>query len=147
MSLLEKVKLIEDVLIDMSKNQHLIYEELEKIHAKLDRLLVSREFVFKNKTIEQKEKEGVLNSPGFKPYEPLPANATTNFALPKTGKYQWYVLKNDRAIKLRKCSNEGCPMFLKFNEDKRKYEHWKYDANTGVGGYVQDTCDYYEVFG
>jgi len=73
----------------------------------------------------------------------LPEEATTNFALPMTGKYQWYRLKSDDKIKLRKCSNEGCLMFLKWSGSKEVYEHWKYDANTGKGGYVQEKCDYY----
>lgn len=59
------------------------------------------------------------------------------------GKYQWYKLKDDNTIKLRKCKNEGCLLFLKWNDTKKKYEHWKYDANTGEGGFVQDGCDYY----
>ena len=70
--------------------------------------------------------------------------AISNFALPKTGKYQWYKLKDSvPTIKLRKCMNEGCLLFLKWNDDKKKYEHWKFDANTGVGGYVQDNCEFY----
>lgn len=67
----------------------------------------------------------------------------SNFALPKTGKYQWYKLLEDDTIKVRKCTNEGCLLFLKWDDDKKKYEHWKYDANTGFGGFVQDKCDFY----
>ena len=109
---------------------------LEEINGKLDRLLAKKEPTVRHA------------SPGFpfaeqKP-EPIPATSLTNFALPMTGKYQWYKLKGDDKVKLRKCSNEGCLMFLKWNGDKKKYEHWKYDPNTGVGGYVQDSCDHYE---
>lgn len=145
-----------------------ILTELEKVQEKLDRLLASggeKELVeaetrmepasnFKGSTrSNSKLPEVRIHSPGFEDYKPepkkenIPATTTSNFALPKTGKYQWYRLKNNDKVKLRRCSNEGCPMFLKFNEDKKKYEHWKYDANTGVGGYVQDTCEYYEVSG
>ncbi len=59
----------------------------------------------------------------------------------KTGKYTWYSLKGGG--KVRKCNNEGCDLFLKYSEEKSTYEHWKYDANTKVGVYAQDRCDYY----
>ena len=69
---------------------------------------------------------------------------TGGYELPRTGKYQWYKLKDSiPTIKLRKCTNEGCLLFLKWDDDKKKYEHWKYDANTGAGGFVQDKCDFY----
>ena len=59
----------------------------------------------------------------------------------KAGKYTWYPLHGGG--KVRKCNNEGCDLFLKYSEEKSTYEHWKYDANTGVGVYAQDRCDYY----
>ena len=67
--------------------------------------------------------------------------ATTNFAIPMgNGKFQWYRFA-DQEGRVRKCKNEGCNLFLKYNEDKKKYEHWKFDPNTGKGGYVADKCE------
>ena len=67
--------------------------------------------------------------------------ATTNFAIPMgNGKFQWYRFA-DQEGRVRKCKNEGCNLFLKYNEDKKKYEHWKFDPNTGKGGYVADRCE------
>jgi len=128
-SLLEKFEVFQDALKS-------ILEVLEQNREKLDRLLAKKV-----------EKDwSLLEEPEGKPTiveEVIQPTVLSNFALPKTGKYQWYRLKGDDKAKLRKCNNEGCSMFLKFNGDKKKYEHWKYDANTGVGGYVQDKCDYY----
>ena len=67
--------------------------------------------------------------------------ATTNFVIPMgNGKFQWYRFA-DQEGRVRKCKNEGCNLFLKYNEDKKKYEHWKFDPNTGKGGYVADKCE------
>lgn len=119
-----------------------ILTELENIKGMLN-ILVARPFKLVEKEPEPKKEPTVRRaSPGF-PFAEQKTEHTTDYMLPKTGKYQWYKLKGDDQAKLRKCNNEGCSMFLKFNGDKKKYEHWKYDANTGVGGYVQDTCDYY----
>ena len=82
----------------------------------------------------------------FMKEEIIEAKSISNFALPKTGKYQWYKLMEDDSIKVRKCTNEGCLLFLKWDDTKKKYEHWKYDANTGFGGFVQDKCDFYGGF-
>ena len=79
--------------------------------------------------------------------EIITPQSVSNFTIPiGKGKYQWYKLKDDDSVKLRKCQNEGCLLFLKWNDTKKKYEHWKYDANTGVGGFVQDGCDHYGGF-
>ena len=73
--------------------------------------------------------------------------SVSNFALPiGKGKYQWYKLKDDDTVKLRKCKNEGCLLFLKYNDTTKRYEHWKYDANTGQGGFVADNCEFYGGF-
>ena len=76
---------------------------------------------------------------------PIEAKSLSNFALPMTGKYQWYRFKDDNTVKLRKCKNDGCDLFLKWNDEIKKYEHWKYDANTGRGGFVSDKCAFYGV--
>lgn len=61
MSLLEKIKVIEDVLIEMSANQKLFYEELENIKGMLN-ILVARPF-----KLVEKEPEPIIRrgSPGF----------------------------------------------------------------------------------
>ena len=64
-----------------------------------------------------------------------------NFVIPmKNAKFTWYRFV-DQEGRVRKCKNEGCNLFLKYNEDKKKYEHWKFDPNTGKGGYVADKCE------
>ena len=125
-----------------------ILTELEKVQEKLDRLLASKSNPILGDGIPadarfpaEPMKTTRTHSPGFEDYIPPPV--LSNFALPKTGEYQWYRLKGGDKAKLRRCRNEGCNMFLKYNGDKKSYEHWKYDANTGVGGYVQDKCDHY----
>lgn len=120
-----------------------ILTELEKVQEKLDRLLASGSNTFTIDVVEGKEVPTVVEKTIIKGGRTIPAKTLSNFALPMTGKYQWYRLKGNDKVKLRKCTNAGCLLFLKFNEDKSKYEHWKYDVNTGVGGYVQDKCDYY----
>ena len=122
MSLLEKV----DTILSF----------LEEINGKLDRLLASENF-------DEDSPERVKQIKAMDRMIEMDTKPKNDCMLPKTGKYQWYKLKGDDKAKLRKCSNEGCNMFLKYNGDKKKYEHWKYDANTGVGGYVQDACDHY----
>ena len=42
MSLLERIKLIEDAIIDLSDNQKIFLEMLDNINGKLDRILVSK---------------------------------------------------------------------------------------------------------
>lgn len=120
-----------------------ILDGIEEINGKLDRLLASKinidPIALEEATAPQKTTR--IHSPGFEDYKP-PVEATTNFALPMTGKYQWYKFV-DQEGKVRKCNNNGCDLFLKYNNDKKSYEHWKYDANTGIGGYVQDKCNYY----
>ena len=118
----------------------LILEELERVHEKLDRLLVKR--VEKDWSLL----EGASEQPTDVEPKKILTTVTTNFALPVTGKYQWYRFA-DREGKVRACTNQGCGMFLLWNPDKKKYEHWKYDVNTGKGGYVQDNCDLLEVMG
>ena len=62
-----------------------------------------------------------------------------NWALPKTGKFQWYKMSNEEG-KIRKCENANCDLFLKYNNDKKTYEHWKIDANTGKAFFVFEGC-------
>ncbi len=62
--------------------------------------------------------------------------------IPKTGKYTWYPIVGGG--KVRPCESVGCTYYLKFNEDTRKYQHGKYDANTQVWSYTHDLCDYWE---
>lgn len=134
----------------------LILDELERINGKLDRILawgrrgvglttketqslrkLEKEWEDDENDALKVSKTTTLHSPGFDDYKP---EEKTNFALPMTGKYQWYNLVNHEG-KVRKCENEGCGMFLMYNNDKKTYEHWKYDPNTGKGGYVADRCE------
>ena len=100
---------------------------MDKLREKIQAMLStkSQEIVIKEIKVETIEKE-----------------AASNFAMPITGEFQWYKLA-DQEGKLRRCNNAGCDLFLKYNKDKKTYEHWKYDANTGKGGFVQDKCDYF----
>lgn len=59
----------------------------------------------------------------------------------KKGKYTWYPLRDGG--KVRKCNNEGCPWYLKYNDKKNTYEHGKYDPNNQTWSYIQDYCDFY----
>jgi len=138
MSLLEKVDGIMEGIGKINSKSDTILRWMEEINGKLDRLLA------KGTTIGTINVDTAENDPNI---EPIIVTTEKDYMLPKTGEYQWYKLKGDDKAKLRKCSNEGCNMFLKYNGDKKKYEHWKYDANTGVGGYVQDTCDHYFLEG
>ena len=70
---------------------------------------------------------------------PLPELKTVQTT--KTGKYTWYALKDGG--KVRKCNNEGCDFYLKWNDEKKTYEHGKYDADKMVWYYSHDRCDYY----
>ena len=63
-----------------------------------------------------------------------------NWALPKTGSFLWFKMSNEEG-KMRKCENRGCDLFLKYNNDKKTYEHWKLDANTGKGFFVNERCE------
>jgi hypothetical protein len=128
-----------------------ILTELEEVQEKLDRLLASggeKESLNEREGLaydqdnlplrdDSKLPEVRIHSPGFEDYKPEPKK---DLALPMTGKYQWYNLVNHEG-KVRKCVNEGCDLFLLWNKDKKKYEHWKYDVNTGKGGYVADKCE------
>ncbi len=116
--------------------------ELKGLKPKID--LILEELVAKKP--EPKVVGFPVKRETFMKEEIIEPSKTSNFALPKTGKYQWYQLLEDNTIKLRKCTNEGCLLFLKWDDIKKKYEHWKYDANTGVGGFVQDKCDFYGGF-
>ena len=75
----------------------------------------------------------VREEKGFADPEP-----TSNFAMPKTGKYQWFRMSNNEG-KIRKCENAGCGLWLYWNGST--YEHWKYDINTGKGFYVANICE------
>jgi len=115
----------------------LILGELEKINGKLDRLLAKGST--KGFKIVEKELPLTTEKVIVKGGRTIPAKGT--------GKYEWFKVNGLPGVKVRKCSNEGCPYFLKYSEEKGKYEHWKYDPNTQEGGFVQDNCDYYEVGG
>lgn len=60
----------------------------------------------------------------------------------KKGKYTWIICVD--GAKIRKCNNDPCPYYLKYNEDMKKYQHGKYDVNTNMWVYVQEGCDYYQ---
>lgn len=135
-----------------------ILTELEKVQEKLDRLLASGgdlsvetetrmessdNFKGSTRSESKRPEPTVIEKVIIKGGTTISATALSSFALPMTGKYQWYRLKGNDKVKLRKCTNAACLLYLKFNEDSSKYEHWKYDANTGEGGFVQDKCDYY----
>lgn len=105
---------------------------LGSINIKLDKL-VNQETIEKPAqkivdTLKEENKENPINS--------------TEAPKKGSGKYTWlYSTTND---KLRKCDNEGCGMYLCYNQDKRTYDHWKYDPNTKIAVYAQDTCDHWE---
>ena len=65
----------------------------------------------------------------------------TSISPPKKGKYTWY--KVEGGGKVRKCNNEPCPYYLKYNEELGTYQHGKYDPNTKVWSYVDDNCEFY----
>ena len=92
----------------------------------------------KSVDIIRKDDEGnELNRPTDS--TPLPELKTVQTT--KTGKYTWYALKDGG--KVRKCNNEGCDFYLKWNDEKKTYEHGKYDADKMVWYYSHDRCDYY----
>lgn len=62
----------------------------------------------------------------------------------QTDKFTWYHLGDPKEFKVRKCGNSGCPYFLKYNSETKKYEHWKFDIISGERGFVDDRCDFYE---
>ncbi len=62
-----------------------------------------------------------------------------NWALHKNRKFQWYRTSNEEG-KIRRCKNANCNLFLKYNNDKNTYEHWKFDANTGKAFFVSEGC-------
>ena len=102
------------------------------LNGKLDKILL---------LLEKKPKERNLLEMVSEHVSGVNLEATTNFAIPMgNGKFQWYRFA-DQEGRVRKCKNEGCNLFLKYNEDKKKYEHWKFDPNTGKGGYVADKCE------
>lgn len=61
--------------------------------------------------------------------------------LPKKGKYTWFPIKGGG--KVRTCNNEGCNLFLKYNDDKKTYQHGKYDALEEAWLYVADGCEFW----
>ena len=119
-----------------------VLTELEKVQEKLDRLLASGPYKGMitgeqqiAKEIYEGEKPTVIEKTIIKGGRTIPVKGS--------GKYEWFPVKGMQGVKVRACSNEGCPYYLKYNEDKGKYEHWKYDPNTQEGGFVQDNCDHY----
>ncbi len=74
-----------------------------------------------------------------KPPNPKGEKSFDNWALPKTKKFQWYRTSNEEG-KIRRCENANCNLFLKYNNDKNTYEHWKFDANTGKAFFVSEGC-------
>lgn len=117
----------------------LILEELEKIKGMLN-ILVARPFKLVTPaghlTAPEPKKDLVVT-------EKVIVKGGSTIPKKGTGKYEWFKVKGLEKVKVRACSNEGCPYFLKFSEEKGKYEHWKFDPNTGEGGFVQDNCDYF----
>lgn len=57
------------------------------------------------------------------------------------GKYTWYPLKDGG--KVRKCNNAPCPYYLKWNDEKKTYEHGKYEPEKMRFYYVDDRCEFY----
>ena len=111
-----------------------VLERLDKMDEKLDRIL--EELILKKP--EPKKEPAVIEKTIVKGGRTIPAKGS--------GKYTWFAVNGLPGVKVRQCSNEGCPYFLKYSEEKGKYEHWKYDPNTGEGGFVQDNCDFYGGF-
>lgn len=123
---------------------------LEEINGKLDRLLASGNFDEDSpERVKQIKAMDRMIEMDMKPKkEPTVIEKTIikgGTTIPKKGqgKYVWFPVKGLQGVKVRACSNEGCPYYLKYSEEKGKYEHWKYDPNTQEGGYVQDNCDHY----
>lgn len=64
------------------------------------------------------------------------------------GKYAWFPVSGGG--KVRKCNNEPCPYYLtcpyylKYDSELGTYQHGKYDPNTKVWSYVDDTCEFYK---
>ena len=56
-------------------------------------------------------------------------------------KYIWYPLKDGG--KVRACNNKPCPYYLRWNDEKKSYEHGKYDPETKEFFFVNDICEYY----
>jgi len=140
-----------------------ILEEMEKINGKLDRLLASGGDKIKcgncgkmfkayhdgqgintgycPKCLTEYDTVGLDEKPPV--IEKTIIKGGTTIPRKGQGRYEWFPVKGLEKVKVRACSNEGCPYYLKYSEEKGKYEHWKYDPNTQEGGFVQDNCDYY----
>lgn len=121
-----------------------VLKKLDQIEVKIDKILEKLESLstvnLKGDEFHKKpepKKEVKIHSPGFEDYKP----ESKDFLIhTKGGKYSWYRFSNQEG-RVRKCENEGCDLWLKYNEDKKTYEHWKYDVNTGKGGFVADRCE------
>lgn len=119
-----------------------VLKKLDEVLDRLEELSAENKKIFAMFSIKSQDnfiKEEITK------IEKTMVEEATNFAMPITGEFQWYRLV-DQEGKVRECNNVGCDLFLKYNKDKKTYEHWKYDANTGKGGFVQDTCEYYGGF-
>ena len=130
MSVLDELYDVKDALISILK-------VLEENKEKLDRLLASKGDKELIEAFEPKPKKELLVT------EKVIVKGGRTIPGKGQGQYEWFKVNGLPGVKVRKCSNEGCPYFLKYSEEKGKYEHWKYDPNTKEGGFVQDRCDYY----
>jgi len=57
--------------------------------------------------------------------------------------FTWYILSDGK--KVRKCNNEPCPFFLKYNDETGKYEHGDYDMNSNEWTFKQHSCKFWKV--
>ena len=56
--------------------------------------------------------------------------------------FTWYILSDGK--KVRKCNNEPCPFFLKYNDETGKYEHGDYDMNSNEWTFKQHSCKFWK---
>jgi len=135
----------------MNEFEEKLLKQLENLNYNLETLIgylqkwFSKEIVNALKEAEQPDLEyprieqEVITTFNEKPdTEPM---GGTSISPPKKGKYTWYPVKGGG--KVRKCNNEPCPYFLKYEEELGTYQHGKYDPNTKVWSYITDMCEFY----
>ncbi len=138
----------EGILMDEVERKRLIEvrDLLSSVDFKiLEMLKTETKELFITEKIIEKESPGVQIIDGHVNFGEHISGSTIevkfpiNWALPKTGKYQWYKMSNEEG-KIRKCLNPGCKLFLKYNKEIGTYEHWKIDANSGKAFFVDKYC-------
>lgn len=84
----------------------------------------------------------ITKEPAVRKPEPQFKEETIVIQTKGKGKYEWFPLLEGG--KVRRCESKGCTYYLRWNDDIKKYQHGKYDANTKVWSYTHDICDYWE---